>query len=115
MSSKDLVKKIKTEVSKINKDVIGYRRHLHMHPELSFEEVQTSAYVKSILDRNGISYVDGYCEHGLVAEIKGAKKGRIIYLRGDMDALPIREENEVSYKSKKRGHHARLWTRCTYC
>ncbi len=99
MTQSHLVKEIKSATNKIYKEVLGYRRHLHQHPELSFQEKNTSKYIKSILDKYGIDYSDGYCKYGIVAEIKGKKKGKIIYLRGDMDALPIKEANKVSYKS----------------
>ena len=79
------------------------RRHLHAHPELSFVEKNTSNYIKNVLDEAGIRYKDGYCKYGVLAEIKGQKGGKTIYLRGDMDALPIQEKNEVSYKSKFDG------------
>jgi len=94
---------IKKEVSKLRKELLEYRRHIHSHPELSFQEKETSAYVKSILDDHGIKYTSGYCKHGIVAEVKGSKSGKLVYLRGDMDALPIMEENKISYVSKNPG------------
>lgn len=84
-------------------ELVDIRRHLHAHPELSFQEEKTSLYVKSFLDREGIAYQDGYCKYGIVAEIKGKSRGGIVYLRGDMDALPIQETNKHSYKSKVPG------------
>ena len=80
---------IKKEVSKLRKELIEYRRHMHSYPELSFKEKETSAYIKSILDAYGIKYTSGYCKHGIVAEVNGARSGKLIYLRGDMDALPL--------------------------
>lgn len=94
---------IKKKVDEMYKNLVKYRRHLHANPELSYKEKNTSAFVQSILNENGISYKSGYCKYGIVAEIKGGKKGKLIYLRGDMDALPIKEENEVSYKSLNEG------------
>ncbi len=98
-----LVNSIKKEVEKNIDDFIQIRRHLHAHPELSFEEKETSAYVQSMLAKHKIKYTSGYCKYGIVAEIKGAKKGGLLYLRGDMDALPILEKNKVPYKSKNKG------------
>jgi len=98
-----VIKEIKKESKSIYEDLVKYRRYLHMHPELSYQEKETSAFVKNLLDQNSIKYTDGYCKHGIVAEIKGAKKGNIVYLRGDMDALPIVEANKVSYVSKNIG------------
>ena len=98
-----LVKDIKNTVDKNLDTFIATRRHLHAHPELSFEEKETSKYICQLLDEHGIRYTKGYCKYGIVAEIKGAKKGKLVYLRGDMDALPIQEKNKVSYKSKVPG------------
>jgi len=94
---------IKKKTAAIYSDLVGHRRHLHQNPELSFLEKNTSAYVTGILDDNGIKYKSGYCKYGIVAEIKGKKRGPVTYLRGDMDALPIMEENKVDYKSKVDG------------
>ena len=94
------VKQIKKAVDKLQKELIATRRHLHMHPELSFQEKNTSRYIQEALKESGISYKAGYCTHGIVAEVKGARKGGLVYLRGDMDALPIQEENKVSYRSQ---------------
>lgn len=74
-----------------------------MHPELSFQEKETGKFVQAALSEHKIRYTAGYCKHGIVAEIKGAKKGKLVYLRGDMDALPISEENTVPYVSKNPG------------
>ena len=77
------------------------RRHLHAHPELSFEEHETVAYVAGRLDEMGVPYrrVAGT---GLLAEISGGD-GPTLALRADMDALPIQEANEVPYRSTKPG------------
>ena len=101
--SKVLVKKIKKETANLQQDLIDIRRHIHANPELSFQEKETSRFVREHLDSNGIKYTAGYCKHGIVAEVKGGKKGGLTYLRGDMDALPIQEENKVKYKSKNDG------------
>jgi amidohydrolase len=80
------------------------RHHLHMNPELSFNEVNTGKYIKSVLDDLKIEYTDGWCEHGIVAIIKGNQPSdKVIMLRADIDALPITEENNIPYKSKNIG------------
>jgi len=94
---------IKKAADALQSSLIEYRRHFHMNPELSFKEKETSAFVQSVLAKNGINFKSGFCKYGIVAEIKGARKGKISYLRGDMDALPILEKNKVSYKSTKVG------------
>ena len=85
-------------------DVVANRRHLHAHPELSFHEVQTGKFVAAQLAELGIQYKHGIAGNGVVALIKGKNpKKRVVALRGDMDALPIREANKVPYKSQNEG------------
>jgi amidohydrolase len=84
-------------------EVVGNRRHLHSHPELSFEEVNTSAFIANKLDELGLQY-QRMADNGLVALIKGAKaSNQVVALRADMDALPITEANNVPYKSQNTG------------
>jgi amidohydrolase len=84
-------------------DVVATRRHLHSHPELSFHEVETAAFVASRLDALGLKY-ERMADNGLVALIKGDKPSdRVVALRADMDALPILEANDVPYKSQNTG------------
>ena len=85
-------------------DAVSQRRHLHAHPELSFQEVETGKYVSARLTEWGIEHRHGMAGNGVVALIKGKNpKKRTIALRGDMDALPIREANDVPYKSQNDG------------
>ena len=98
-----LIKKIKSKVATLNDEVVKVRRHIHQNPELSFVEKETSNYIQGLLKEKGIQFKKGYCKYGIVAEIKGAKKGKVVYLRGDMDALPIKEENKLSYVSNNPG------------
>ena len=95
----DLTSLIRNATKEVLPDIIRLRRDLHQHPELSFQESRTSAQIKSFLDQEGISYMDGWAGHGIVATIKGSKNGLQKMLRADMDALPIHEANEVPYKS----------------
>jgi amidohydrolase len=84
-------------------DVVANRRHLHSHPELSFHEKETSAFVAGKLDELGLTY-QRMADNGLVALIKGDKPSdKVVALRADMDALPITEINEVPYKSQNIG------------
>jgi len=88
---------------KIFDEVVANRRHLHAHPELSFREVQTSAFIAGKLDDLGLSY-QKMADNGLVALIKGEKPSdNVVALRADMDALPITETNDVPYKSRNTG------------
>jgi len=85
-------------------EVRELRRHLHRHPELSFKEFSTSAFIREKLDNWGITYNHPLVETGLVARIKGGNgEGRRIALRCDMDALPITEETNLDFRSKNPG------------
>jgi amidohydrolase len=98
---------IKQQIQELAKnifnDVVATRRHLHSHPELSFHEVETSAFIAKQLDALGLEHVR-MADNGLVALIKGEKPSdQVIALRADMDALPITEANDVPYKSQNEG------------
>jgi amidohydrolase len=84
-------------------ELIGIRRHLHRHPELSFEEFQTSAFLKEQLRKYQIPFSEGWVETGILGRIEGGKPGKIRVLRGDMDALPIQESNTCMYASAHAG------------
>jgi amidohydrolase len=84
-------------------EVVANRRHLHANPELSFHEVETSAFVAKKLEEMGLEY-HKMANTGLVALIKGEKPSdKVVALRADMDALPILEANDVPYKSQNNG------------
>jgi len=85
-------------------DMTAWRRHLHMHPELSFREERTSAWIAERLREIGCDEVrTGVGGHGVVAVIRGAKSGPVVALRADIDALPIQDEKEVPYRSTVPG------------
>lgn len=98
-----LKEEIKELANSIFAEVVSNRRHLHAHPELSFEEFNTSAFVKSKLDELGISY-QSMANTGIVALIEGGlPSSEVIALRADMDALPITEVGGREYGSKNPG------------
>lgn len=85
-------------------EIVAIRRHLHQHPELSFQEVETAKFISEKLSEWGIHHETGVAGTGIVALIEPdttAKK--CIAFRADMDALPIEEQNEVEYRSKNNG------------
>jgi len=85
-------------------EVVTIRRHLHMHPELSYEETETGKYVARQLEMLGIPYQHGVADNGVVALIQGQDPdSKVVALRADMDALPIQEANEVPYRSQVDG------------
>jgi amidohydrolase len=99
-----LKEKIKALASQYHHDIIAVRRHLHAYPELSFQEFNTSAYIAERLKSAGIPFTDGIVKTGIVAVLEGKNpEKKIIALRADMDALAIREENKVGYRSRNEG------------
>lgn len=84
-------------------DMIVIRRHLHMHPELSFHEVKTAKFIHDFYADLGVSVQTGVGGNGVVARVKGARPGKTVALRADFDALPIQDEKDVPYKSTVPG------------
>ncbi|MBK8701439.1 MAG: amidohydrolase [Saprospiraceae bacterium] len=94
---------IKEKVKDILPEVVSIRRHLHQHPELSFQETETSAFLRRILDQHQIEYRDNLVGTGFVAEITGGQPGPVRAFRAELDALPIEEMTELPYKSMNLG------------
>ena len=96
-------KTITAAIKKHTQEMIAFRRDLHAHPELPFEEVRTTKRIAEELDKIGIEY--RLTEPtGVIAEIKGAKPGKTVALRADIDALPVLELNDsLEYKSTTAG------------
>ncbi len=84
-------------------EMIATRRDLHAHPEVGFEEVRTSGVVAERLRSLGLEPRTGVGRTGVMARITGARPGKTVLLRADMDALPIHEENDVPYRSQNPG------------
>jgi amidohydrolase len=98
-----LIDRIKALSKTYSKDFIAVRRHLHAYPELSYQEFETSRFVRQKLDEFGISN-EVKATTGVVGIISGRNPAsRVVALRADMDALPIKEENDVSYRSTQAG------------
>lgn len=84
-------------------ELIAWRRHLHAHPELSYQEFETAAFVQEKLRSMGIA-TKPMATTGVIGIIEGKNPGKkVIALRADMDALPIQEENDLPYRSTKEG------------
>ncbi|NLZ94267.1 MAG: amidohydrolase [Bacteroidales bacterium] len=107
---------IREETDELFSEVVSHYHYLHQHPELSYQEKNTSEYIAQFLDTEGISYRKNIGGYGILAKIKGEafNSHREIALFADMDALPIEEENEVAYKSANKkvmhacGHDAQV-------
>ena len=83
--------------------LVEIRRDIHMHPELSNEEVRTSALVAKRLRELGLEVKTGIAKHGVVGLLKGSAEGPCVAVRADMDALPIKELRSVPYRSQTPG------------
>ena len=100
----ELKEKVKSLAKELHQQTVNIRRHLHRHPELSFQEHKTAAFVSKRLKEIGLEPQENVAGTGVTAMIKGSgDEDKVIALRADMDALPIREANEVPYKSKNEG------------
>lgn len=94
---------LESRLNEVNEDVVKWRRYLHENPELSFEEVATSQFVYDTLLTFQNLDISRPTKTSVMARLIGAYPGKVIALRADMDALPIHEENEFSFKSKTTG------------
>lgn len=89
--------RIKQLAAKFHPETIAVRRHLHSHPELSFQEVETGKFIAQQLTEYGIRHEHGWGVNGVVAYIEGKNPTKkTIALRADIDALPITEANDVT-------------------
>src|SRR5688572_25210202 len=108
--------RLRGDVDEIMPGVIADRRHLHQHPELGFQEFETSRFVAERLAALGVEDVrTGIATTGVTGLIRGRRggtltgqasgrqDGKVVLLRADMDALPIQEENQVDYRSQTDG------------
>jgi len=99
-----LLDKIKELADRYAEETVTARRHLHAHPELSYEEYETAKFVTNKLKSLGLQPTEGIAGTGVVALIEGKNPNqRVVALRADMDALPIQETGSSAYKSVHPG------------
>ncbi len=98
-----MIEELFEEIDRLYPEMIKMRRYLHQHPELSFEEHETAAFIADFYEKIEVPYKKNVGGNGLVAIITGAKPGKNIALRADFDGLPIQDAKDVSYKSKREG------------
>lgn len=99
-----LKEKVESLTESLFAEVVAWRRHLHQHPELAFQEFETAKFVSSILTQYNISHQTGIAKTGIVALIQGKNPDlKCIALRADLDALPIFEKNNHDFVSKNEG------------
>lgn len=98
------IQRVKELSLEIFPEVLAFREDMHAHPELAFQEHRTAGNIAEKLQSWGIPFEKGVAKTGLVAYLKGNNpESKTIALRGDIDALPIEEKNDVPYKSKEVG------------
>ncbi len=97
--------KIRADILELQTSLVQWRRDFHRFPELGFKERRTATAIAEKLTAWGIPHQTGIAETGIVATIAGKKQGsnKVLAIRADMDALPIQEENIVSYRSQIDG------------
>src|SRR5205085_10720618 len=93
----------KGSIASIEGELKETRHHLHRNPELSYQEEKTAAFVSERLKGLGLEPRVGIGGHGIIADLVGARPGRTVAIRADMDALPIDEANEFDYRSQNPG------------
>ncbi|HEX2728662.1 MAG TPA: M20 family metallopeptidase, partial [Rubrobacteraceae bacterium] len=94
---------LEDQIRDIEDEVVGWRRHLHRNPELSFHEEETSQFVYETLESFGGLELSRPTATSVVARLVGERPGRTIAIRADMDALPIQEENDFEFVSQNPG------------
>lgn len=94
---------IKSWANEVEDQLVAYRRQFHSHPELSFQEKETTAYICSKLDEFNIPYVINPGGLGCVAELKGEKPGKTVAFRADIDALQMPEDPSCPFASQNEG------------
>ena len=102
MNKKELKQKLIKESKSLESYIIDTRRHIHMHPETGFEEVETAKFIEKELHNIGYT-TEKVAKTGIIATLDTGKEGLVVALRADMDALNVSEENDVPYKSKNPG------------
>lgn len=99
-----MIDRIRKRVAEYFPDIQAIRHHIHAHPELSFQEHETAAFISSRLTEYGIRHETGIAGTGIIALIQGKNPDKkCIALRADMDALPIQEANDTGYRSQNDG------------
>ena len=104
-SSTENLSNVRLQIRSLQPQLIEWRRGIHQKPELGFQEKLTAEFISQKLQAWGVEHQTGIAETGIVVIIKGEKSqyGKVLGIRADMDALPVQEENEVSYCSQHDG------------
>ncbi len=101
--SEAVLEAIQAQARELNGELIALRREFHQYPELSNQEARTAQVVARYLKDAGLEVRTGLAGHGVVGTLKGARPGRVVAYRADMDALPIAETAPVPWRSQAEG------------
>ena len=99
----ELLKAIHARAQGLEPELVALRRELHQHPELTYHEERTARVVADYLKNLGLSVRPGLAGHGVLGVLKGARPGRAVAWRADMDALPIAEKVDLPWRSRVEG------------
>jgi amidohydrolase len=104
-ASNSLVNRVDAELARIAPQLSQVRRHIHQRPELSGKEFSTTAYVSKRLKAGGVPHEVAPGKRGILTQIVAAAEpdSPVVAIRADIDALPIQEENDIPYRSRKPG------------
>src|SRR6478736_9752941 len=101
-TTNELSERISAAALKVEDKVIAWRRDIHEHPELSYQETRTAALAAEHLKKLGYEVKTGVGITGVVGVLKGGKPGPVVALRADMDALPVEERVDLPFASKAK-------------
>lgn len=96
---------VDARIASIEQEMLGWRRHLHQHPELSNREAETAKFITEKLRSFGLEPRTGVARTGVVAILRGAQGGPVVALRSDMDGLPVTEETDLPFASRATGEY----------
>lgn len=100
----EITETTEAQLQTVYPQMVQWRRYLHQHPEVSFQEKETSRWIADRLKEMGVEVQEGVGGgYGLLATIKGSKPGPVVALRCDIDALPIQDEKKTEYISTVPG------------
>lgn len=99
----EMIEEYRDEIKQLAGDAVCVRRRFHENAELSFQETETSAYLREQLEKLGAEFADGFSGNSIVCYLNGEQDGPTIAFRADIDALPIQEDNDLPFRSKNPG------------
>ncbi|MBL6956924.1 MAG: amidohydrolase [Chlorobium phaeobacteroides] len=102
-----IIESIRARAGELYTEIVGLRRDIHRHPELSFQEFRTTSLIREYLLKHGVTVEHDFLDTGVVALLKGEKQDGpergLVALRADIDALPLQEENHHDFCSVEEG------------